>query len=44
MKITNYFVLDAATETTIAICPDATAAEWIAKNYPEKCIIRSSTY
>lgn len=44
MTITNYFVMDATTEKTIAICTDAAAAEWIANNYPDACIVRAATY
>jgi len=39
-KTRNYYVLRESDEDTICITDKKEVAEWVAKNYPERCIIR----
>lgn len=44
MKSTQWYVLTAATEYTVAICNAEDVANYIAAHYMEKCIVRKSEY
>ena len=39
---TMYWVLRESDDRTVAICDNWEYADWIAANFPEKCIVRIS--